>query len=319
MLTTILLRNPLGRYESFKTNIMRKLIILFIVIFPVLSFAQTSIYHPFPEQGGIWRIDWGEQSCFMSGSPQAKYNYVMNGDTLLNGLWYNIIDRYYGSNYLCGPFYPVGSGYMGGLRQDSLNRQVFFVPKDSTNEKLIYDFSLVIGDTVPNFLLHQYGVSNVTITRIDSVFIGIDFRKAFITSNGNTIVEGFGSLAGLLEVMVLDITPELLCFSQDGVELYKQIPNVDCNLIDGMADLTYPENLILIFPNPVHSNATISLRTYYSESTFVLYNSIGTKVKHIMCHDGLNSVMVEDLPCGLYFYQLLAGNHKSIMGSIAIN
>ncbi|MBK9526218.1 MAG: T9SS type A sorting domain-containing protein [Bacteroidetes bacterium] len=298
---------------------MRKLIILFIVIFPVLSFAQTSIYHPFPEQGGIWRIDWGEQSCFMSGSPQAKYNYVMNGDTLLNGLWYNIIDRYYGSNYLCGPFYPVGSGYMGGLRQDSLNRQVFFVPKDSTNEKLIYDFSLVIGDTVPNFLLHQYGVSNVTITRIDSVFIGIDFRKAFITSNGNTIVEGFGSLAGLLEVMVLDITPELLCFSQDGVELYKQIPNVDCNLIDGMADLTYPENLILIFPNPVHSNATISLRTYYSESTFVLYNSIGTKVKHIMCHDGLNSVMVEDLPCGLYFYQLLAGNHKSIMGSIAIN
>lgn len=278
------------------------------------SNSQSHIYHTFPATGGIWRVDWGEQSCFSSGSPQANYRYVMNGDSLLNGLSYHRIEREFGSSIGCGPFYPQGFGYMGGLRDDSLNRKIYFIPRDSINEILLYDFGLTVGDTLPRYFIDLFGLNYTTITSIDSMLIGPGYRKAFHTVD-NTFIEGIGSLAGLLEVQRLDLTPNLVCFIQNSVELYQYFPGSSCELISNIENKNQTEFHPVIFPNPF--NALCSIRIAY-KSTFTLYNFLGVEVKRISCVEGNNVFDREDLPSGIYFYEALGSVYKN-RGRIVIN
>ncbi len=88
-------------------------------------FSQGTIYYPFPEGNAVWRVNWAEQSCFVSGLPQANYRYVQNSDTTINFVTYHQIHRERGVAFACGPYYPVGFGYMGGIRQDTSLKKVF--------------------------------------------------------------------------------------------------------------------------------------------------------------------------------------------------
>ncbi|TAH43530.1 MAG: T9SS type A sorting domain-containing protein [Bacteroidetes bacterium] len=298
----------------FNATAMR---ITFLLLFNLIWFqsnSQSNIYHTFPVSDGVWRVDWGEQSCFSSGLPQANYRYIMNGDSVINGISYHKIEREYGSSIGCGPFYPQGNGYMGGLREDSLNRLIYFVPRDSINESLLYDFNLSVGDTLPSYFIDLFGLSYTTITSIDSMLIGSEYRKV-LHSIGNSFVEGIGSLAGLLETQRLDLTPNLVCYIQDGIELYQYFPGVSCDLISSIDEKMQTKDDVDIFPNPFNTACTI--RVDY-RSTFILYNLLGIEVKRINCVEGSNVLDREQFSSGLYFYEVIGSKNKN-RGRIVMN
>ena len=297
---------------------MKIILSTFFIFLSSTIYCQTNIYHPFPESGAIWRMEWGEQSCFLNGLPQAEYRYIMNGDTLINSAIYHQIYREVALPYFCGPFYPNGAGYMGGIRQDTIIKKIWYLPFDSTSEKLLYDFSLTVGDTLPKFICDLYGYQNTTISSIDSILIGTNYQKKFNYSGGQ-IVEGLGNLAGLFEMSHIDLTPQLLCFIQDSIELYKLNTFINCDLVTNIVSNKNEMFSIELFPNPFHSYANLKSNNYYSNSILVIYNQMGTVVKKIPIYSKDQVIERNNLNNGVYFFQLIYPDGKFLHGKFLLN
>lgn len=297
---------------------MKIIHICFLCFFSSALFSQSSIYHAFPESNAVWRVNWGEQACFISGLAQAEYQYVQSGDTLINSVHYHQIHREMGLAFACGPYYPSGIGYMGGLRQDTSLKKVFFLPVDSLSEKVLYDFSLSVGDTLPNLISKVYGNIYPTVNSIDSMLIGADYRKVFNTTAG-TILEGIGNLAGLLEISQLDLTPELLCFTQDSTDIYKVHSSADCELITALKSIVPLQIPVSFYPNPFRTQARINVRADYINSDLILFNLFGEKVR-IVKLSGQDLILDRgDLANGLYFFRISNVENNACSGKILLN
>ena len=308
---------PWMRYVSFSQVSKMKAILNIILL--LLSFeiqAQTSVYHPFPDSNAIWRISWGEHDCLISGLPQAEYRYILEADTIINSVLYKKIKREIAFPFVCGPTYPQGIGYMGGLRQDEPNRKVYFIPRDSINEKLIYDFNLSVGDTLPGFIFNQYEISNTVLLNIDSILIDTSYRIFFITNNGNNIIEGIGLESGLLEAYHFDLTPHLICFIQDSLELYKSFPGISCELITKTEKLLFNDHSIKIYPNPFHKNAIIEFSTKPKDSQLIIYNQLGDVVHYEYLINKIQSINCDGLTNGIYFYKIIIASSYIITGKL---
>jgi hypothetical protein len=297
---------------------MKKLLLLFsitVALSAQCTRGQTSVYHPFPDSDAVWRIDWGVSWCFDNSWPQAKYRYMMNGDTIVNGFTYHKIVREFGfGSYVCGPTYPPGSGYMGGLRQDTALKKVFFIPNDSTNEKLLYDFNLNIGDTINFFILNK--TYNLIVDNIDSVQISnLSYRKGYSLNSGVHycgLTEGIGSTTGLLEPPdMVDFNPQLVCFIQDSIQLYGISA---CNLPSQVANINETIDLKM-FPNPFHSTATIEIKNEelkIKNLELKMYDVMGRLVQSQIITNQSTIINREDLGDGLYFYQLRTKDYEPI-------
>lgn len=289
-------------------------IILFLISFEIQ--AQISVYHPFPDSNAVWRISWGEQSCFIGSLPQAEYRYLLETDTIINSVSYRKIKREIGLPFVCGPTYPPGIGYMGGLRQDIANRKVYFIPRDSLNENLIYDFNLNVGDTLPRFIFDQNGIQNTTLLSIDSILINSSYRKYFITNNGNIIIEGIGLESGLLEAYHFDLTPQLICFIQDSIELYKSFPGINCELITNIENHLHQERSINIYPNPPQHYITFEFSEEPIRSSLIIYNQYGVEMIHEILKYRLQSINCNEYPKGIYFYKIINSSSNITSGKL---
>lgn len=188
--------------------------------------AQTNVYHPFPDSNAVWRerssvtISYGGGGG--GGCPSSNvmyyggsYQYTIGGDTVINPYTYKKI---YASGFCWVCNDPAGwfYNYVGGLRQDSTNKKVYF-KYTGYPDKLIYDFSKQVGDTLNLTAFYvvcgnsPFGNPTIagytaTITSIDTVLVGSNYHKQFqlnnascCNNNNNAIIEGVGSRAGLLE------------------------------------------------------------------------------------------------------------------------
>src|SRR2546428_7387968 len=71
-----------------------------------------------------------------------------------------------------------------------------------------------------------------TVTSIDSILIGNNYRKRWNTNSSFSIIEGIGSTLGLLDFCYYLVSPTnfLICFHQNGQTLYPDTIN-NCSLI----------------------------------------------------------------------------------------
>jgi hypothetical protein len=98
--------------------------------------AQAQVNFPFADSAATW-VQYFEQMVtpppFPQFDVQGLSNICINGpDTVIAGTTYRKVEQ-------------CNAVYIGALRQDP--GQVFFVPADSSQAYLLYDFSLTIGDT----------------------------------------------------------------------------------------------------------------------------------------------------------------------------
>jgi hypothetical protein len=285
---------------------MTKIYLLFCLFLAFVgSKGQTSIYHPFPESNAVWN-EYLSFACPPPTHEEDNFSYTFGNDTLIqSNTYHKLITPYVKTfNPNCNGSQRVG--YRGAIRQDTSLRKIYFVQPGDSIERVLYDFSVSVGDTFYTcgyFCLPNYEIAHA----IDSVFIGSDYRKRWRFQNLGTIIEGIGSIDDLLHVCEPAAAPynwTLSCFSLNGHTVYPDTSS-SCNLILGLNDDIGNSNVISFFPNPFHTSAILKIFNFIYDFTEIKIFDILGKVKQDQAFT-LPSTIIDrrNLSNGLYFYQL---------------
>ena len=166
---------------------MRNTLLTLLLAIPLVSFAQKD-YLPFVEDGKVWVINWSVTDL------DNNITFEASGDSVLNGVHYTVI-----GNEL--------------LREEGA--KVYVYDNFYQGEKVLYDFSLSVGDVAYSDLeeeirLHVVCVDTIEVNGISRKRIG------FFTGNqleyygdkldhtdpkqwANCWVEGIGGMYGLTD------------------------------------------------------------------------------------------------------------------------
>lgn len=285
------------------------LAVMFLIVFSFEN-IQSQTYFPFPDSSAVWRTDWGDIDCFLSGHPISQYQYILEGDTLINGTHYTKVIRTGFISPFCPPNTPFNPsiGYQGAYRQEIVSKQVFLVLPDSTEEILFYNFSLETGDTLKGYF-SLTAISPCTFPLIDftdSIMINNSMRKRLHITGDNTctsyFIEGIGSTHGLFEnLQSFEGGGELVCFLQNDSVIYKSNPSVECQLITSV--FTYDDKPnIKLYPNPVNTFLNVEGIPGESHLDYIIYNIFGSLVK--TGSSPTNQIPITGIGNGMFFLKL---------------
>lgn len=309
------------------------ILILCLVILRIQSSAQTNTYHPFPEDNATWVVDYLASSCF--GYCSSAY-YQMRGDTLIGANTYHKIYKRNGSfYYIVPPVFPqpgvVGANfnncfYIGGIRQDTVAKKVYYIDSTMSSDILLCDFSLQVGDTMPTWY-NQGQVGTISVIVIDSIMIAGSYRKRWqfngvSGANNFSLIEGVGwtnDLLGLSDNP--DGAIKLACFNGEQLNPYfndECVVNLNCATIIGNEKLNQLANYQL-FPNPVKGSTVLSANISSKNAIYKIYNAQGQAVLGGNFNNQ-NTLRIElsDLPVGIYYLQVLNNNQIEFRQSILV-
>jgi hypothetical protein len=311
------LRLPAELYVqlNIKNMFMKRLMIFFTVVWGSTVLAQTTTYHPFPDSNAIWNI---YSLLYGIGYYEEFYTIMISGDTVINSSNYHKLNIPYIQTSGKSGELKNSLGYNGAIREDEVNRKIYFVPPQENTEQLLYDFTLQVGDTVSGYI-ETYAYPKDVVYSIDSVLVGDNYRKRWNInlSYGISLVEGMGSTYGLIEkspgqiVDAPDIS--ITCFKQNGNTLYPDT-TTNCDIITSLKSPIKDADLIKIYPNP--SNGSINIELDQS-----------LKVKGLKITDMIGNIMLQrerdfsgnldvNLPAGIFLLSLTTNENKNIIKKI---
>lgn len=265
---------------------MRILIILLLICIEQKAFAQTNIYHPFPDSNAMWRVN---QIDYSYPAPPYYalnyYQYTISGDSLIgNTNWKKL--------WISGVFYAnvPGTMYYNGLsnliRQDTLLKTIYIYHGSGNNDTILYDFNIQLGDTIPEtWFMRAPTWYHYHVTNVDSILIGSDYRKRWEISDSVGfyqlfLVEGIGSLLGPVESWELqEQIYYLACYKEDNILLFSDGSSFSCDSIDLTPEIfSLPSSEITLFPNP--SNGTFFIHQFTSRRSeyITIIDPLGRKV-----------------------------------------
>ena len=194
------------------------------------------------------------------------------------------------------------------------------VPND-TNEYLLYDFNLQVGDTLP--ITYNNPQNTVYVSGIDSVYTPYGYLKRFSLSGNNSaqyLIEAIGSSAGLIEPIgvILECGYSLGCYSLNDTAYYpSQGPG--CNLTVGLP-LQNPKVNVTIFPNPFSSEISLKSELPLKNGSVILSNLPG---QIVFRRDNLNgkefSFNAGDLSPGVYLLRLVQDGEQLYSEKLILN
>ncbi len=192
----------------------RTFFILIGLLFSFDSFSQA--YRPIPLDSATWiEKNWYYPTWLVNHYCNiSHYRQVYpSGDTTIGVNTYRVfrynettISNSVGS-VSCINYYLSNMLY-AFIRNDSVNKKVYYWNPDSVSEKILYDFSLTIGDTLSSDLgiWADESLCNGLIYHIvseDSIDVGGEFRRRLGVQSTDTtmpicyMIEGIGSNQGL--------------------------------------------------------------------------------------------------------------------------
>ncbi len=308
-------------------------LLLILTIISLSAKAQTSVYHQFPDSNAIWREDRDQND----GSFMFRWNVekFINGDTVISGISYHkIYESGYYAQYglpaqnLIDSYYYYNT-YFGVIRQGA-NKKVYTYNTFSNQDELLYDFNLQVGDTIPFAVNHPTGFGDtLTISRIDSIFDGTNYRKhffitahqsGFTDSNYTSIIEGIGSTYGLFYIIdpPFEYTGTLKCFIQNDSTKYTDGSLNACDLITNVNEHSQQGFSINIFPNPFNYSTTIKVSDEFFNAELNIFNAIGEVVNHQTIKGKTLIIYRNDFDEGIYFYQITSNKGKVRTGKFMI-
>lgn len=199
--------------------------------------------------------------------------------------------------------------YHGAYRSE--NRKVYFVPKDSTNQFLLYDFSVEVGDTIPQvYFEYFYGdgmfLTDYVIYHIDTIFVNGNPHKRI---NDNW-VEGIGNLQGFLLEPFFNISQyrvELTCMSIENTVYFPMQDVIPCPLDLAVSDVILPK--IAISPNPTSDKLIIEGINDAAEINVINAQGKTVDFRRLSTHE----LAVSDLVAGVYFVQVTQNKQSAIV------
>jgi len=301
---------------------MKKLILIALATFiSVQNYGQT--YIPLPLSDAKWCIKHNDN---IIPPPIWWYtNYWETsycGDTTISNKKYIKIEK---TEYdiFCLNTVINGPEYIGAIRDDTTLKQVFFVPKNETDEKLLYDFNLNAGDTLLSYL-NMYQPLIVEFT--DSVLLGNIYHKRILFQyNQAEIIEGIGSRTGIIEDLIAFEGGSYLCAFYIDTNLI--FPETPCNL--SLTDTCWMQNTqhqpekpeISIFPNPAGKLLYVEL-----QSDLLLYNPVvkiisanGKICKNLKLSGEITKMDLSGFTPGIYAVRIITDNNVVINKKIIIS
>lgn len=207
---------------------------------------------------------------------------------------------------------------IGYLREDGSGKS-FFCPNTSTEEVLLYDFSLTSGDTVELSSI-GYGQCCSSRTTIDSVktinYQGVERKTLYISSTylfgvenlGKTYsvwIEGIGSLYGLLQptnCLYTGANLYVLCVNIDDQNIYKNPDESNC--IISSIDEKEPQHKVQI----LETKDYVSITNNSGESITISFFNIEGKLQCLKyaTQGALEYIPKSILSKGLYIISIKA-------------
>lgn len=293
---------------------MKKIITL-IALTIIINCARGQNYFPLPLDSTIvWRVDFNGQDAFNAcPSCNIPFQYVTNGDTIIHSTLYTkikITGHSNCTNWSCG--YGIQRGYKGAIRQDTIGKKIYIILANDTIEKTLYDFTQNVGDTV-NSVLNGYEPR--IIESIDSILIGTLYHKRFNTNYFCTsLIEGIGSTQGLLDPFVcFEWGSTLICVSHFNQIIY---PNstTSCDMVN-INEIEFIKSTVS--PNPFNESFEIKLSKSFGNTELIVYDLL-SRQQFKKKYNRMESIKVarNNLPTGIYFYQLVSENKVIATGKI---
>jgi hypothetical protein len=264
------------------------------VIFCGIS-AKAQIYHPFASENKVWSE--------LTDSWPSWYTtfYKLQGDTIINSKVYKIVYHSYDS------LMTYWSKTVFFIREDS-NHKVY---KFYNVERLIYDFSLLKGDSIDTG--HTSGINHfyAYVDSVDSVLVNGAYRKRIIFNSwyNESWIEGIGSSMSPFDPFINnfagDFYMKLICVTENDTLIYQNTLYNNC-YIRGYSQIdeinSTSDAQIIISPNPIRTTASIKVTdniTFYRD--FNIINCNGQTIKSGTLKDNAFSFSSNGLTSGLYF------------------
>ncbi len=282
--------------------------LLFIAICLLSINSVIGQHHYFPDSNAVWSV-W-------------ENKFFVNGDSIVN-------EKAYKKYFITNDSTLTSYAFFALLREDTSTLKVFVIPPTTYEEKLLYDFSLSVGDSVTVFPAendNSYWYSSVPanpeIEQIDSVQIDGELRKRYkMTDKHNYMeseywIEGIGSTYGIfnsgfgsLHIMYI---PHLLCFKQDGEIIYNDPLQNGCSgrYPDGIIEKNQ-NDFVNIYPNPV--DKLLFFESVAEIFEIRIFASSGIELDKFEPDNIAYQINVTDYPSGIYYIKITGRNFTQNM------
>lgn len=299
---------------------MKKILILsFVSFFLTISYCQETNYVPFPSSNANWMSLIKNILTTNHWSLDLVYKIGEN-DTIIDNISYHTL-------YTNTPPYS----YHSSFRES--DKKIYVRFPDKTEDFLLYDFNLNVGDTMFYFFddhltfPHEHH-KKVIATGTIQLSNGETRRTMTLTSiphqyvQDETWVEGIGSISnkGLFNPMYTIIVSngEIFKFAFHCVNEQVLFQDTDCPYCECDYALSLHENIsctVDVFPNPFTDQLSI-VSDQNVILTVEIFNSIGKLIKSETIGDYSGKITLDNVNTGIYFIKINFENRSIIKNII---
>ncbi|MFD1551249.1 hypothetical protein DNU06_12990 [Putridiphycobacter roseus] len=205
----------------------------------------------------------------------------------------------------------MDNDYFCAVRQQ--NDTWLFIPKGNTQAYLLYDFDVVVGDTINVDNPWASGPVQSLITSIDSVLIQGGYRdRLHLDAVGGGFPEvwiaGIGSSNGLFYsgYYIFDYGFQLMCFHENDSLKYMNAPNNDCNYQTVGIEEVENSPYWSVYPNPVSDSFEIKIAADLLKiKSIKIYDNQGRMIRQIRPMEISNVNKIEGIDSGLYLVSVV--------------
>ena len=292
----------------------------FSLLFVFLSFTvKSQDYIPLLDSTKRWNMTRTIHNS-KTYTYAARIEFI---DTLINDKTYQKV--------VSDTTYPLTEeqkkGFLGYIREDTLTKRVYYTVLDTSEapfyfeeneERLLYDFSIEVGDTVEVLATLECEVSGdgkspLEVIKIDSIeLINGAKRKRWILENINngrrvSWIEGVGSQFGLYMsscsfTVMHHYEYSLLCYYENEEHLYIEEGQDTCAVFEtsNVNNYSLSESKFQLYPNPASQKVNVSIDSPNS-NTPVQYTLLDVTGKTVL--EGTlenNTIDVSTINAGYY-------------------
>lgn len=312
----------------------------FAVLTVLLTFSfLTSLgqaYHSFIKNGAFWKgyhnPPFASTYCYSNSLyPDGLMKYTISGDTVVNNkTYFKVYRQVIGNTSTLPCTYSEPLNYRGALRDDSLNKRVYYLPPNHVQDTLLFHTNLTIGDTLKNCYGFSANNNNFVVNYIDSVLLLNAYRKYFILYNPNSLncimtflYEGIGS-----DCIFLNDEPQnpqgFFCVGYESMDS-TSFPGWEQEQCAGILVGT-PEiestlaSSVSIYPNPVRDNLTITISAEeILPVQLSIYDSRGRLTQPVLTLRNTETILnTLSFKPGLYYFKVENQDHSFVKGEVII-
>ncbi len=261
------------------------------------------------------------------------YTVYYKKDTIVNSVDYHLLNLKYTAKYYTPPI-PTQSKDIAYalLRNDKINKKVYitglnkyndFNLKLDTNERLLFDFDLQVGDLYKANAHLYYSNNNdsLYVLKIDTIVDPDNIKRAVFTI-GDTdlvfngyVIQGIGGVNGLLgyisEIMNNSYTEEFKCYSINDIDYTTYFSNFaagieysywPCDKLNFVSVNDIKKKFINLYPNPASNIIQFDLNEKINN--IKIYNSQGKIISNDFSQN--QYINIENYLLGIYFVQIIS-------------